>query len=101
MFWDKAAGVYDIFVNVINRKIGTAVLAAALTYIVKFSKASVTAFGYAFFSYLLAVLGGKLFGKTSFIFDPIKFLIVIAVTGVLSFLGVVAGTYVAKKKRIQ
>lgn len=78
--------------------IGAAVLAAVLTYLVKRCKAAVMACGYASFSYPLAVLGGKLFGRTSFIFVPIEFLIVLMVTILLSFLGTAVGVHIIKKK---
>lgn len=79
--------------------IGSAVLAAVLTYIVKLNKAAVLAFGYAFFIYPLVVLGGKLFGKTSFTVDPIQCLIIIAATALLSVLGTTIGVHFVKKEQ--
>ena len=79
--------------------IGAALLAAALTYIVKLNKATVLAFGYAFLSYPLAVLGGKLFGKTAFAMAPFECLILIAATALLSFLGTAIGAHFAGREQ--
>ena len=79
----------------LSYNIGAILLAAVLTYIVKWDKSSVLAFGYAFLSYPLAVLSGKLFSTTVFEVEPVEFLLVLVLTGVLSFLGTLAGKRIA------
>ena len=81
--------------------VGAAVLAAVLTCVVKSDKSYVLAFGYAFFSYPLVLLGGKLFSKTPPVFRPVTVLAVMALTALLSFLGTVAAARVVTGKRDQ
>ena len=73
-------------------------MAAVLTYVVKRDKSSVLAFGYAFFSYPLVFLGGKLLSKTPPVFSPVQVLAVMTFTALLSILGTVTATSIVTRK---
>lgn len=77
--------------------IGAIALAAVLTYIVKWDKSSVLAFGYAFLSYPLAILSGKLFSKSTVEVGIVELLLILMLTGALSLLGTLVGKWIAEK----